>query len=102
MRSSLPPFGATSVRPGVFHAARSSLIPRKASRIIWAEGHGILAASLVINRRLYKIASTSSVSITRAQRMRAIYIDLAIGLGIPILAMILSESTDFLSPVYPN
>ncbi|EKM56710.1 uncharacterized protein PHACADRAFT_253994 [Phanerochaete carnosa HHB-10118-sp] len=60
-----------------------------AVRIIWAEAHGILAASLVINRRLYKIASTTSVSISRVQRRRAMYTDLAIGLGIPILTLIL-------------
>lgn len=58
-------------------------------RIIYGEAHGIIAASLVINRRLYKIASTTSVSISRAQRRRAIYVDLAIGLGIPIVTIAL-------------
>ena len=53
--------------------------------------HAILAASLVINRRLYKIASTSSVSTSRAERRRAILIDLAIGMGIPIATMIISK-----------
>lgn len=46
---------------------------------------GIVSASLVINRRLYKIATTSTVSITRADRRRNFIIDLAIGLGIPVL-----------------
>ena len=58
---------------------------------MYAAPHGILAASLVINRRLYKIASTSSVSITVADRRRAIYIDLAIGLGIPISSIALCK-----------
>lgn len=57
-------------------------------RILFVTPHAILAASLVINRRLYKIASTSSVSISRAERRRAIMVDLAIGLGIPIATMI--------------
>ncbi|GJE86298.1 fungal a-factor pheromone receptor STE3 [Phanerochaete sordida] len=59
------------------------------TRIIYAEAHGIIAASLVINRRLYKIASTTSVSISRQQRRRAIYVDLGIGLGIPLVTMVL-------------
>ncbi|THH02030.1 hypothetical protein EW026_g757 [Hermanssonia centrifuga] len=58
-------------------------------RITWGASQGILAASLVINRRLFKIASTSSVSITRAEKRRAILSDLGIGLGIPVLHMIL-------------
>ncbi|KIP05461.1 mating-type-like pheromone receptor [Phlebiopsis gigantea 11061_1 CR5-6] len=58
-------------------------------RIMFVTPHAILAASLVINRRLYKIASTSSVSTSRAERRRAILIDLAIGMGIPIATMII-------------
>ncbi|KAG8215486.1 STE3-domain-containing protein [Butyriboletus roseoflavus] len=49
----------------------------------------IPAASLCINRRLYQIASVQSVTKTRAQKRRDIMIDLAIGLGIPLLEMIL-------------
>ncbi|KAF7344923.1 Pheromone B alpha 1 receptor [Mycena venus] len=45
----------------------------------------IPACSLCINRRLYQIASVRSVTRTKRQRRRAIIIDLAIGLGIPIL-----------------
>jgi pheromone a factor receptor len=64
----------------------------------------IPAASLCINRRLYHIASISSVTQTRsdvsplwppkvlflsmAQKRRGIIIDLLIGVGIPILGMI--------------
>ena len=61
-------------------------------RIQFAAPHGILAASLVINRRLYKIASTSSVSSSRAERRRVILTDLAIGLSIPILTIVLCKS----------
>ncbi|KAJ7455562.1 pheromone A receptor-domain-containing protein [Mycena latifolia] len=45
----------------------------------------IPACSLCINRRLYQIASVRSVTKTRAEKHRAIMIDLAIGLGLPIL-----------------
>ncbi|KAI0053512.1 STE3-domain-containing protein [Auriscalpium vulgare] len=49
----------------------------------------IPAASLVINRRLYKIASMSAAMITPAEKRRGVIIDLSIGLGIPLLEMIL-------------
>ncbi|KAI0053504.1 fungal pheromone STE3G-protein-coupled receptor [Auriscalpium vulgare] len=45
------------------------------------------AASLCINRRLYKIATVKAVMITRAEKRRNIMVDLAIGLGIPILQL---------------
>jgi pheromone a factor receptor len=50
---------------------------------------GIPAASLCINRRLYLIASVQSVTTTKAEKRRAVYVDLAIGLGIPLAEMIL-------------
>ncbi|KAJ7732231.1 pheromone A receptor-domain-containing protein [Mycena maculata] len=49
----------------------------------------IPAASLCINRRLYKIAACQTVSITKAQKRRAVMVDCAIGVGIPVLQMIL-------------
>lgn len=49
----------------------------------------IPACSLCINRRLYHIASVSSVTKTKAQKRRDIMTDLAIGVGIPVLEMIL-------------
>ncbi|KAG2131852.1 STE3-like pheromone receptor [Suillus cothurnatus] len=49
----------------------------------------IPACSLCINRRLYHIASLSSVAKTRAQKRRNTMTDLAIGVGIPVLEMIL-------------
>ncbi|KAI6002477.1 STE3-domain-containing protein [Pisolithus orientalis] len=49
------------------------------------------AASLCINRRLYYIVSVDSVTRTRAEKRRDVLVDLSIGLGIPILEMILRE-----------
>jgi hypothetical protein len=49
----------------------------------------IPAASLCINRRLYLIATVKTVTTTKAMKRRAIMIDLAIGVGIPVLEMIL-------------
>ena len=51
----------------------------------------IPAASLCINRRLYYIASVKTVTVSKAEKRRAVYIDLAIGLGLPILEMILRK-----------
>jgi pheromone a factor receptor len=55
---------------------------------------GIPAASLCIFRRLYLIASIKSVTITKAEKRRAIMVDLAISLGIPLLQMILRVYND--------
>ncbi|KAJ3505024.1 hypothetical protein NLJ89_g7633 [Agrocybe chaxingu] len=52
----------------------------------------IPAASLCINRRLYMIATCQTVTITHAHvcpETRAVMVDLAIGLGIPALQMVL-------------
>ncbi|PCH42926.1 putative fungal pheromoneG-protein-coupled receptor [Wolfiporia cocos MD-104 SS10] len=54
-----------------------------------ASGIGICTASLIINRRLYKIATVSAVSVTQRDRRRMIYIDLAIGLIPSILVVAL-------------
>ncbi|KAJ7278698.1 pheromone A receptor-domain-containing protein [Mycena rebaudengoi] len=43
----------------------------------------IPAASLCINHRLYHVASCKTVSISKAEKRRAVLVDLAIGLGIP-------------------
>ncbi|EED83530.1 hypothetical fungal pheromone GPCR [Postia placenta Mad-698-R] len=50
---------------------------------------GICTASLIINRRLYKIATVSTVSITHLDRRRMIMVDLAIGLTPSILVVAL-------------
>ncbi|KAG6839829.1 hypothetical protein C0991_011256 [Blastosporella zonata] len=49
----------------------------------------IPCASLCINRRLYNIACVRSVTITKAEKRRAVLVDLAIGFGIPIIYMAL-------------
>ncbi|PPQ99740.1 hypothetical protein CVT24_009723 [Panaeolus cyanescens] len=59
------------------------------SKLLIGVSVAIPAASLCINRRLYCIASVQSVTRTRADKRRAILIDLAIGVGIPVLVMIL-------------
>ncbi|KAJ7035381.1 STE3-domain-containing protein [Mycena alexandri] len=43
------------------------------------------ACCLCINRRLYQIGSVSTVTKTRADKRKAILVDLAIGLGLPLL-----------------
>lgn len=53
----------------------------------------IPAASLCINRRLYKIATIKTVTVTTSEKRRAVMIDLLIGIGIPILQMIARECT---------
>lgn len=64
-----------------------------ASRFLVGLNVGIVAALLVINRRLYKIASRTAAISTKGDRLRAIYVDLAIGLSIPFLQMVLGGST---------
>lgn len=59
------------------------------ARIYIGVSVAIPAASLCINRRLYHIASVRSVTVTKAEKRRAIMVDLAIGLGLPVLEMIL-------------
>jgi pheromone a factor receptor len=51
------------------------------------------AASLCINRRLYLITAVQPVTITRADKWRAVWTDLGIGIGIPVLEMILRTFT---------
>ncbi|PPQ64993.1 hypothetical protein CVT26_015702 [Gymnopilus dilepis] len=59
------------------------------SKIIIGISVAIPAASLCINHRLYCIAAVRSVTRTKAEKYRAIMIDLAIGLGIPFTVMVL-------------
>ncbi|KAG9310932.1 STE3-domain-containing protein [Chiua virens] len=59
------------------------------TQIMIASAVALPAASLCINRRLYQIASVQSVTKSRAQKRRDIMIDLAIGLGLPVLQMAL-------------
>ncbi|KAI0060057.1 fungal pheromone STE3G-protein-coupled receptor [Artomyces pyxidatus] len=52
------------------------------------------AASLCINRRLYLLTSVQSVTITREDKRRAVITDLCIGLGIPVIQMLLPPHPD--------
>jgi len=64
-----------------------------ASRFMIGLALGLPASLLVINRRLYKIASRTQAVTMKSERLRAVYVDLAIGLLIPALEMILRKST---------
>ncbi|KIK94946.1 hypothetical protein PAXRUDRAFT_141805 [Paxillus rubicundulus Ve08.2h10] len=59
------------------------------TKFIIGSAVAIPASSLCINRRLYHIASVSSVTKTRAQKRRDVMVDLAIGLGLPLIEMCL-------------
>nr|AWT57999.1 Pheromone receptor [Lentinula edodes] len=59
------------------------------SQIIAGAGVGIPASTLCISRRLYRITSTQIVSYTRDDKRRAIYEDIAIAAGLPLLVLIL-------------
>ncbi|KAI0776712.1 pheromone A receptor-domain-containing protein [Trametes elegans] len=58
------------------------------SRIVVAAGVALPAASLCIQRRLYNIASIKSVSITHAEKRKGMIVDIAIGVGIPLLQIV--------------
>ena len=60
-------------------------------RFYIAASIGVCSASLVINRRLYLIATMSTVSAKYEDKRRNMLCDLLIGLGIPVLAMGLCE-----------
>lgn len=64
-----------------------------ATRFMVGLAVGLPTSLLVINRRLYKIASRNQAIAMKADKRRAVYVDLLIGLSIPILQMILREST---------
>jgi pheromone A receptor len=49
------------------------------------------ACSLCINRRLYKIATMKTVVFSSSEKRRAVFYDLLIGVGIPILQIISGE-----------
>ncbi|KAI0729139.1 putative fungal pheromoneG-protein-coupled receptor [Fomitopsis betulina] len=60
------------------------------TRIYIGASVGIPAASLCINRRLYKIARMHAVAVTRAEKRRAILIDSLICVLFPIVCIALS------------
>ncbi|KAK7680870.1 hypothetical protein QCA50_016180 [Cerrena zonata] len=60
------------------------------TRITIGVSIGIPAASLCINRRLYKIARVSAVTISRAEKRRAVIIDTLICIVFPCICMALA------------
>ena len=52
------------------------------------------ATVLSINRRLYLLASPISTVPSQADKNREVVIDLVIGIGLPIIAMVLGPSSD--------
>lgn len=59
------------------------------SKFIIGVGYGVPAAALCINRRLYRIASVKTVMVSKAEKRKAVFVDLAIGLVIPMIGMTL-------------
>jgi pheromone a factor receptor len=74
------------------HSGGQRLNYYAASRITVAAAVGIPVTSMCIHRRLYHIASVKTVRITSDQKKRAVIVDLAIGLGIPLLEVCLCMS----------
>ncbi|PCH39328.1 STE3-domain-containing protein [Wolfiporia cocos MD-104 SS10] len=58
------------------------------SRYMLAASVGITTASLLINRRLYHIANITTIHLDAKDRRRMIVIDVSIGLGLPILQVL--------------
>lgn len=91
MQSIGHPFGVISVSHSDICASNSfDLHLPLAARFMIGHSVGIPAASLCINRRLYYIASLKfSTPINKSETRRVMAVDLAIGLGIPVLEMVL-------------
>ncbi|KAI0741752.1 GPCR fungal pheromone mating factor [Daedaleopsis nitida] len=60
-----------------------------AIRFYIASSLGAICATVVIIRRLYIVASVTSVAISRTEKRRNVLTDLAIGLGVPVLSICL-------------
>ena len=63
-----------------------------ASRVYICIAIAIPAIVLCINRRLYLLASLNSILSSEADKRREIMIDIAIGIGLPIIIMIFCMS----------
>ncbi|KAJ8474657.1 hypothetical protein ONZ51_g7062 [Trametes cubensis] len=59
------------------------------TKFLIGAGVGIPASSLCIARRLYKLTSVRTVSVTRKEKLRNVYIDIAIAIGVPVIVMAL-------------
>lgn len=94
MRSTGRQYGAISVSLLYFHSnvdGDSDVSP--ATRVAFIARIGIIAASLVIARRVAKITTGSGIhaSPTFDGRRQMIYTDLAIGLSFPLAQLIICE-----------
>ena len=68
-----------------------SLFLATATHIQVALNVAVPASSLCINRLLYRVARMKSAGTTDAKDRRIVIIDLLIGVGIPVLQMVLRE-----------
>jgi len=87
----------------VFHrniVATNCIFP--VTRVIVIGSFGLPAASLCANRRIYLIASVRKVTTSRAERRRQVAVDLAIGLGFPIIFLILRKNLVFILKLPSN
>nr|ADX23537.1 putative pheromone receptor [Flammulina velutipes] len=73
----------------VWHGTVADVAPVWCDIFLLGSNIGIPASVLCISRRLYKITSIQSVSVTRKDKRRDIMIDLAIALGIPLFVLAL-------------
>ena len=66
-----------------------------ALRLIFAINYAVPAAILCINRRLYMLASPpTSIIPSKSEKIREFIIDLVIGIGLPIIVMVLCLSSN--------
>ena len=65
-----------------------------ASKFIVGITIAIPATVLSINRRLYMLASPTSIIPSKADKNRELIIDLVIGIGLPIIVMLLCLSSN--------
>ena len=94
MRSTGRLFGAIFVgRPYLKVTLLIILYP--ATRIILAVSFAVPVCSLCIARRLYRIASSTKITISQAEKRRAVMIDLAIGVGYPLVMTALRVPLQF-------
>jgi pheromone a factor receptor len=60
------------------------------TRVILGTNIAIPATALCIQRRLYRIVSDPAVIVTKAEKRRSVMVDSAIGLGLPLLNILLT------------
>jgi hypothetical protein len=81
-----------SVCPGPFIFSHSLTLRHTAAiHIQIALNVAVPASSLCINRQLYKAARMKTAGITDVEKRRNLIYDLLIGVGIPVLQMIVGE-----------